>query len=61
MKTKPLLHALCAAAYPLVSLAATLATALCVSTPVQASSFFAPRGSPSVSADGRVTFICWHK
>ena len=34
MKTKRFLRSLCAAAYPLVSLAATLAAAVCVGTPV---------------------------
>jgi hypothetical protein len=34
MKTKRFLSSLCAAAYPLVTLAATLAAALCISTPV---------------------------
>jgi len=42
MKTKRFLSSLCAAAYPLVTLAATLAAALCISTPVLAQEASAP-------------------
>jgi len=48
MKTKQFLGSLCAAAYPLVSLAAALAATLCVSTPVFAQEAAAPLAAPPV-------------
>jgi len=52
MKTNQLLKSLCAAAYPLVTLAATLAAALCISTPVLAQEAAPPLLTYTFSQDG---------